>query len=351
MRVKLTLSYLALLLVTECLLLAVVWLFLLRYVPSEAVVASEGFFPGQRDLIRAFFPAALWAMIASLVFGAIGAWLLAGRMLAPLDRIAVATRQAARGSLSHRIRLEGRNDEFRELADSFDRMLSELESQVEAQRRFAANASHELRTPLALTQAMLEVAERDPELDEAKLRARLRGVNDRAIALTEALLTLSRADSASFSHETVDLALAAEEAVETLLPLAERSGIELDLGIDDAVAMGSFSLLQQLILNLLHNAIVHNVEAGGFVRLRVGVFDGDAVVAVENSGPAVSREQIETLTEPFLRGTERVHASQAGAGLGLAIAQSIVRAHSGELRLEARAQGGLLVTVVLPLHR
>src|ERR1700735_4189204 len=163
-------------------------------------------------------------LVFLLVFGLAGGWILAGRMLAPLARISDATRTAATGSLAHRIRLPGRQDEFRELADAFDAMLERLEAHVAEQQRFAANASHELRTPLAITQTPLDVARNDPASDTGELVARLHAVNARAIDLTEALLLLSRADQRSFSREQLDLSLIAEEATETLLPLAEKRG-------------------------------------------------------------------------------------------------------------------------------
>ena len=136
---------------------------------------------------RVFLPAALVVLAFLLVFGLLGGWILAGRMLAPLTRITAATRMAATGSLAHRIELEGPNDEFRELADAFDGMLERLEAHVAEQRRFAANASHELRTPLAITQTLLEVAGKDPDVDTGELVDRLHAVNTRAIDLTEAL--------------------------------------------------------------------------------------------------------------------------------------------------------------------
>src|SRR5467141_1387607 len=126
---------------------------------------------------------------------------------------------AANGSLSHRIELEGRQDEFRELADSFDAMLARLEAHVAEQQRFAANASHELRTPLAITQTLLDVARNDPNRDTGELVDRLRAVNTRAIDLTEALLLLSRADQRSFTREHVDLSLLADKATQTHLTL------------------------------------------------------------------------------------------------------------------------------------
>ena len=175
-------------------------------------------------------------------------------------RITDATRIAATGSLSHRIELEGRNDEFRELADAFDAMLARLEAHVAEQQRFAANASHELRTPLAITQTLLEVARNDPNHDNGELVDRLHAVNTRAIDLTEALLLLSRADQRSFTREHVDLSLVAEEATETLLPLAgEARRHHRDLRRHRAPTIGSHALLLQMTTNLVHNAIVHNL--------------------------------------------------------------------------------------------
>ena len=223
-RLKLTLSYAGFLMIAGALLLATVWVFLLRYVPDHAGFGPGPSSPTRSDLLDAFAPRAAQAMAFLLVLGLVGGWFLAGRMLAPLTRITNATRKAATGSLSHRIELEGRQDEFRDLADSFDAMLARLEAHVAEQQRFAANASHELRTPLAVTQTLLDLARKDPGRDPGELVDRLQGVNARAIDLTEALLLLSHADQRSFAREQVDLSLAAEEATETLWPLAEKQG-------------------------------------------------------------------------------------------------------------------------------
>jgi two-component system sensor histidine kinase VanS len=285
-----------------------------------------------------------------LVFGLLGGWFLAGRVLAPLDRIADATRVAATGSLAHRIALPGRSDEFRELADAFDAMLERLEAHVAEQQRFAANASHELRTPLAITQTLLEVAAKDPARNgDSELVARLHAVNTRAIDLTEALLLLSRADQRSFTREPIDLSLIAEEATETLLPLAEERGIAVETPAGDAAStLGSYALLLQLTTNLMHNAIVHNTGAGGrvWVTTRAGD-DGQVELTVVNTGPALSPHLIATLAEPFRRGSARVRSDHAGVGLGLAIAQSITEAHDGTLTLTGRPGGGLVATVRL----
>ena len=142
-------------------------------------------------------------------------------------------------------------------------MLARLEAHVAEQQRFAANASHELRTPLAITQTLLDVARNDPDRDTGELVDRLHAVNTRAIDLTEALLLLSRADQRSFTREPVDLSLLAEEATETLLPLAEKRGITIETSGDVTPTVGSHALLLQMTTNLVHNAIVHNLPERG----------------------------------------------------------------------------------------
>ncbi len=359
-RLRLTLSYAGFLLLAGALLLAAVWVFLLRYVPEVTTTAgvsqpgtggrppSPGLFiPNRSDLLDAFVPKATAAMAFLLVFGLLGGWLLAGRMLAPVSRIADATRMAASGSLAHRIRLEGRRDEFRELADAFDTMLARLEAHVAEQRRFAANASHELRTPLAITQTLLDVARDDPDRDVGELVERLHHVNARAIDLTEALLVLSRADQQSFTREPVDLSLVAEEATETLLPLAEARGLTVETSGDVSPTSGSPALLLQMTTNLLHNAVVHNVP-GGTVRVTTAGHPGSVALTVENTGAELTPALVSTLTEPFQRGSERIRGDHAGVGLGLAIVQSITRAHDGTLTTTPRPGGGLCVTVRLP---
>ncbi|MER7406419.1 HAMP domain-containing sensor histidine kinase [Streptomyces sp. NPDC000070] len=349
-RLKLTLSYAGFLAVAGALLLAVVWMFLLRYVPDNSQ-GLLGISPNRYLLVRTFAPAAAVAMVFLLVFGLVGGWILAGRMLAPLTRITDAARMAGNGSLSHRIGMKGRRDEFRELADAFDSMLEQLESHVAEQQRFAANASHELRTPLAISQTLLDVARKDPTRDQRRLIERLRAVNTRAIDLTEALLLLSRSGRGNFTRESVDLSLIAEEAAETLLPLAERRRITLDVTGGAARTNGSAELLLllRMVTNLVQNAIVHNLSADGTVTVHTEAHGDTSVLRVENTGRRLPPEQVPTLTEPFQRGTERVHTDEhAGVGLGLTIVHSVVRAHDGALDLVPRPAGGLVVTVRLP---
>jgi two-component system sensor histidine kinase VanS len=343
-RLKLTISYAGFLMLAGVVLLVVGYFSLSRGVHPGVIFMVRS----HADLLRAFAPIAAIVMAFLLVFGLVGGWLLAGRMLAPLTRITDATRMAADGSLSHRVALDGRNDEFRELADAFDTMLARLEAHVAEQQRFAANASHELRTPLAITQTLLDVARKDQNGDTSELVDRLHAVNTRAIDLTEALLLLSRADQRSFTREQVDLSLIAEEANETLLPLAEKRGLTIETTGDTAPTIGSHALLLQLTTNLVHNAIVHNLPDQGSVWVSTSADPETAELTVENTGEQLSPQLVSMLAEPFQRGIERIRTDHAGVGLGLAIAKSITRAHDGILTLTPRAAGGLRVTVQLP---
>ncbi|MCW2983084.1 MAG: integral rane sensor signal transduction histidine kinase [Conexibacter sp.] len=348
-RLKLTLSYAGFLMVAGVLLLAVVWVFLLRYVPDPPGPGGPGWFgPTRSDLLDAFAPKAAIALAFLLAFGLLGGWMLAGQMLAPLARITDATRMAATGSLSHRIRLHGRKDEFRELADAFDAMLARLEAHVAEQQRFAANASHELRTPLAITQTLLEVARNDQNRGNDELVDRLHAVNTRAIDLTEALLLLSRADQRSFVGEHVDLSLIAEEATETLLLFAEQRGTTIETSGDAAPTIGSPALLLQMATNLVHNAVVHNLPEQGTVWVTTRAHPRSVALTVENTGGKLTPQLVSTLADPFQRGSNRIRTDHAGVGLGLAIVKRITQAHDGTLTLAPRAGGGLCVTVQLP---
>jgi two-component system sensor histidine kinase VanS len=352
-RLKLTLSYAGFLMLAGVLMLAAVWVVVLRYIPNGSLYymhPSWWFVVNRSDPLHGFGSVAAIVLAFLLVFGLLGGWFLSGRMLAPLTRVTDATRTAATGSLSHRIQLEGRNDEFRELADAFDTMLARLEAHIAEQQRFAANASHELRTPLAVTQTLLDVARKDPNRDNGELVDRLHAVNTRAIDLTEALLLLSRADQRSFTPEHVDLSLVAEEATETLLPLAEKRGLTIETSGDMTPTIGSHALLLQLTTNLVHNAIVHNLPEQGTVWLTTGVHAKSVVLTVENTGEKLTPQLVSTLDEPFQRGSRRIRTDHAdvGVGLGLAIVKSIAQAHDGTLTLTPRPAGGLRVTVQLP---
>ncbi len=294
-------------------------------------------------LLRSVIVLGIMAVV-SIVLG----WLIAGRVLRPLRAMTATTRQISERNLNERLALAGPRDELKDLADTIDGLLARLEAHVAEQRRFAANASHELRTPLAITKTLLDVARNDPNHANGELVDRLHEVNTGAIDLTEALLLLSRADRGSFTREPVDLSLLAEEATEALLPLAEKRGVTIETSGEMTGIIGSHALLLQLSTNLVHNAIVHNLPDHGKVWVSTSARPDGMELTVENTGKKLAPQMVSTLSEPFLRGEERVRAHHAGVGLGLAIVDSIVQAHNGILTLAPRAAGGLCVTVRLP---
>jgi two-component system, OmpR family, sensor histidine kinase VanS len=285
--------------------------------------------------------------IMTIVSIALG-WLVAGRVLRPLRTMTATTRQISERNLNERLALSGPCDELKDLADTVDGLLARLEAHVTEQQRFAANASHELRTPLALTQTLLDVARNDPNRVNGELVETLHAVNTRAIDLTEALLLLSRADQRSFTPEHVDLSLIAEEATETLVPLAEKRSVNIETSGDTAPTVGSHALLLQMTTNLVHNAIAHNLPEHGTVWVTSTLSSENVVLTVENTGEQLTPQLVSTLAEPFQRGTQRIRADHAGVGLGLAIVKSIAQAHDATLTLTPRAAGGLCVTVRLP---
>ena len=350
-RMQLTLSYAALLLLAG-LALFVVGLLILRFIPEgNLTVVDGGFAPGRKDLIAVFVRYSVVALLALATVGLGGGWLLAGRMLRPLIRITDAARQARDGSLAHRIRMPGRQNELAELADTFDDMLSQVERSLDEQRRFAANASHELRTPHAIARTILEVARADPKgRDTDAVLGRLEETNERAIVLIEALLALAEVEQRERQLSPVAIDNVITEVLDELRPLSEISGvtIESDLAADSVRA--DATLLRQLVTNLAQNAVVHN-HPGGSVRISSRHAAGQTVLEVSNTGEILEQSVVDTLTEPFVRAhgrTRRPGDRHGGSGLGLAIASSIVRAHGATIALTARSGGGLIVNVRFP---
>ena len=260
-------------------------------------------------------------------------WLVAGRMVRPVHLLAETAREVSDASLDRRIALDGPADELKELADAFDAMLDRLDAAFASQRRFVADASHELRTPLATIRAEL-----DAGLDEDVAR-RVQQVLDRADALVEALLTLSRSDAVS-RREPVDLAEVARDVV-TATPGVAALDVRLDL--DAAPVAGDRVLLERLVGNLVENAARYNV-AGGLLAVRSWTQNGSALLRVENDGPHVPGEELPRLTERF----HRRERTGRGVGLGLAIADATARGHGGRLVLRARDAGGIEAVAELP---
>lgn len=300
---------------------------------------------GVRNVLFAFAGALLLSTIASLGLG----WWLAGRALAPVSRITEAARRVSDENLHERIALEGPDDELKELADTFDAMLSKLDHAFDGQRRFVAHASHELRTPLAVMRAALDVNAEDGGLDDPQAVAEMVGTLRRNVARSEELVDrlLALATGAAETDRRDDVALdeLVADALDGVAPRAVDAGIAITtVGPDDgATVCGDPVLLRHLVRNLVENAVIHN-RPGGKLEIACGR-DGDhATLRIANDGPRLEGE-IADLLEPFRRASS---TGRAGHGLGLSIADAVVRAHDGELALRAREHGGLEVEVRLP---
>ena len=276
-------------------------------------------------------------------------WLLAGRILRPLDQITETAKRLSEANLGERIVLHGPDDELKRLADSLDGMLARLDAVVSSHRRFIADASHELRTPLAVMRAAVEVSLMDEAASEEERQAAaavvLESVN-RSDHLVQSLLALSRSEAAAEARVEVDLAVVATQALEELARTIEERALGVHTALESAVVRGDPALLRTLALNLLRNAVDYN-RARGEISIAVDSSRGHAQLKVSNTGGVVLEEEVDELFAPFRRG--RSASGTTGAGLGLAIVRSIVERHNGIVTARALEPGGLEVTVSLPL--
>ncbi|MDP8954766.1 MAG: ATP-binding protein [Actinomycetota bacterium] len=278
-------------------------------------------------------------------------WVVAGRILRPLQQITGAAQRLSEENLHERIAMAGPDDELKELADTFDSMLARLDTAFEGQRRFAANAAHELRTPLAIMRTEIDVALADPQTSASELRdmaGTVLAAIERTNALLDGLLMLARSDRGSERLETVDLADLVVVAVDHVDAERTIAGVTLEVDLLPAPVLGDPVLLQRLADNLVENAVRHN-RAGGWLELRTGTAAGRSWLTVRNSGPPVPAESLDSLFEPFRRGTPARTGSVSGAGLGLSIVRSIATAHGASITPTPIDGGGLEITVELPV--
>ena len=276
-------------------------------------------------------------------------WLVAGRALRPVRSITEAARRASELRLGQRLALTGPDDELKELADTFDVMLERLDAAFTSQKRFVANAAHELRTPLTAMRTAIEVTlskpTRTPEQLEA-MAARVKRSVERAEATVEALLTLATSELGPTAQEAIDLATAAEDALDATHAAIDQRHIKVEAALEPALARGDRVLLERMIANLVENAVRHN-NPGGWIGIRTIQQADSAVFEIANTGPSVPAEQIPTLFEPFARAKQRLNSSD-GVGLGLSIANAIARAHNATITARPRPGGGLEMSVTIP---
>jgi signal transduction histidine kinase len=277
-------------------------------------------------------------------------YIVADRALRPIQQMTATARKLSGSTLAHeRIDLKGPDDELKELADTFDAMLTRLNVAFDTQRRFVANASHELRTPLTINRTVLEIALGDPEAsgDLKALGRTLLEVNARNERLIEGLLLLARSERELSVRKPVDMKDVAETAVDQLASRAEEAGVTVTTELQSAETIGDPVLLERCVANLVENGIKHNLPESGRLWVRAGMVEGALVVQVANTGQHVPAYEVNSLFEPFRRlNAERVDSAK-GAGLGLSIVRAVVRAHGGNVTAVPRDGGGLVVTVRL----
>jgi signal transduction histidine kinase len=286
--------------------------------------------------------------LAVVAFGV--GYVMAGRVLAPLGRITRTAQGVVGSDLKRRIRMDGPDDELKELADTFDGMLERLERSFDAQRRFVANASHELRTPLAINRTLLEVQLSDPTAspDLRQLGKTLLSTNERSEQLVEGLLLLARSDNEIIDRKSVDLAEAASQAIDQTRTEAHERGVEVRSTRQPAVVQGNGVLLERIALNLVQNAVRYNTP-DGWIEVTTETETGHALLVVSNTGPVVPAYEIDNLFEPFRRLRSERTGSDRGVGLGLSIARSVARAHGGTISAVPREGGGLVMRVAIPV--
>ncbi|HTU28161.1 MAG TPA: HAMP domain-containing sensor histidine kinase [Solirubrobacteraceae bacterium] len=288
------------------------------------------------------------ALLVATAIAVVTGWLLAGRALAPLRKITATARRVSGENLGERIALQGPSDELKELANTFDRMLERLDGAFESQRHFVANSSHELRTPLAIMRTEIDVALGDPDASVAELRAMgeaVRDTVDRCESLIASLLVLARSEATTGHEEPLDLAELAGDCITDLSARAQEAAVEIRTDLQEAWIDGDPSLIERMVANLIDNGIRHN-EHGGWLSVTTETRERRVLLRVANGGERIAPEAAAELAEPF----RRLSRSVQGFGLGLSIVQAIASAHRGDAVLDPRSEGGLEVTVALPVR-
>jgi signal transduction histidine kinase len=296
---------------------------------------------------------AIVSVIALAIMAAVSmglGWLIAGRVLRPLRTITTAARDISATNLHRRLALDGPNDEFKELGDTFDGLLGRLEASFQSQRQFVANASHELRTPLARLKTLAQVALADSNASPESLRAaheRVLASEEQLERLIEALLSLASSERALERREPLDLTAVTEQVLAGRRPEIERCDLQLNATLDSARTEGNPQLVERLVANLVDNAIRHNTTPGR-IDLTTATMAGGAVLSVANSGPVVPPQELERLQRPFQRlGADRTSHGE-GHGLGLSIVHAIASAHGATVAIRALPDGGLEIEVSFP---
>jgi heavy metal sensor kinase len=289
----------------------------------------------------------------ALLLAAGGGWLLAHRVLAPVDQMTTAAQRIGAERLAERLEETGTGDELDRLATTLNAMLSRLDDAFRQIRQFSADASHELQTPLTILKGELEVALRSPRSPEAYqhiLESALEEI-DRIAVLVDGLMLLARADAGvlRMDHQPVELHQLIHEVYGHTKVLADTQSVTLSLGtLEPVVIQGDYERLRRLLLNLIDNGIKYT-PAGGQVTLALRRCDKWVFLDVTDTGIGLFPAEQDRIFQRFYRTDSARNQGASGSGLGLCIAYSIATAHGGTIDLESTPGQGSTFTVRLPL--
>ena len=319
---------------------------------------------------EAFLIRSVIASTIIIILSSVCTYFLTKKTLTPLQKLTSEVSQIQAQNLSTQLAVPNSKDEIAQLTSSFNEMLARLDNAFSTQKQFSANAAHELRTPLAVLQTNLEVFEKKqkPEMVEyQQLFTMIKEQTARLSQLVGTLLDMTNLKSVPRTDH-VSLEELVDEVFCDLDPVAEKAGISIhfddsssqdlhtDVHTPDASALnnnirnitGSYVLLYRAVYNLVENAIKYN-RPNGSVTVSVKEKNGQAMILVKDTGIGISPENQKKIFDPFFRVDKSRSRAMGGAGLGLALVDSIAREHGGSVKVLESNEKGSIIALMLPV--
>ena len=298
------------------------------------------------QMLMIFIVVAVIAIVFCLVFSQI--------ITKPITALTKSIQRMARGDFSTRVKVRG-SGEMRRLARTFNSMSEKIESLDQARNQFVSNASHELKTPLATMKIMIESLIYQPEMEVGLRTEFMSDINreiDRLSSVVTDLLTLVRMDvkDVKLTRENLSLSALIRDTKHLLSPMIKKRSQTVNLSIqDDCDMYADRTKLQQVVYNLMENAVKYTQE-GGTVDVTLQRIGRDAVMTVKDNGPGIPAEHLPHIFDRFYRVDKARSREAGGTGLGLAIVHQLVMLHGGEIHVESEEGKGTSFIVELPLH-
>ena len=307
----------------------------------------------REDIFHDFLVFALIGTGGVVLIGALGGYIIAEKMLKPIDHVSILASRISQTNLSERIGYQGSNDELKRLADTFDEMLERLEKAFVSKQQFIQDASHELRTPISIMQTNLEVLEMNPKATQADYRKLTQVIKlslDRLSEVGDNLLLLSEADSSQAFMEPIDINLIIEEIAAEFQHRANAARVNLRIDIEPSspIIKGNPFRLKQAITNIVDNAIKYN-RPGGEVVLSACSLNNTAIIDVKDTGIGIAQGDVKRIFERFFRVDKSRSRDRGGSGLGLSIAQKIIGDHRGLITVDSHPGEGTTFRISIPM--